>query len=185
MQVAFYGGSFNPPHVAHVLTAAYLRGVAGFDRVLVVPVFSHAFDKQLVSFDHRVRLCELALAWLPGVEVSRVEERLETPSLTLRTLRQVKAEHPLWQLRLVIGSDVLFESHKWHAFEEVRSLAEPFVLGRVGFAHPDAPPPVLPDVSSTRIRALLACERADARRELEVFAPRAVVDYAERNGLYR
>jgi nicotinate-nucleotide adenylyltransferase len=184
MQVAFYGGSFDPPHVAHVLTAAYLRGVVGFERVLIVPVFSHAFDKRLVSFEQRVRMCELALGWLPGVEVSRIEERLETPSLTLRTLRQLKAEHPDWQLRLVIGSDVLFESHKWYAFDEITKLAEPFVLGRAGFSHPDAPPPVLPDVSSTRIRELFADHSAEARRELEIYAPRVIVEYARAQGLY-
>jgi nicotinate-nucleotide adenylyltransferase len=185
MQVAFYGGSFNPPHVAHLLTAAYLLGVAGFERVLAVPVFSHAFDKRLVSFEHRVRMSELALAWLPGVEVSRLEERLATPSLTLRTLRQVKAQHPDWQLRLVIGADVLFESHKWHAFDEVKQLAVPLVLGRLGFAHPDAPPPVLPDVSSTRIRELLADDGPEARRELDVYVPGAVLAYARAHGLYR
>ncbi len=185
MEVAFYGGSFNPPHVAHVLAAAYLRGVCGFQRVLVVPVFSHAFDKRLVSFEHRVRMCELALGWLPGVEVSRVEAELETPSLTLRTLRHLSAKHPDFRFRLVVGSDVLFESHKWHAYDEVRKLAPPFVVGRVGFPHPDSPPPVLPDVSSTRVRELFAKGGADARRELEVYVPRAVLAYVGEQGLFQ
>jgi nicotinate-nucleotide adenylyltransferase len=185
MQVAFYGGSFNPPHVAHVLAAAYLRSVGAFERVLCVPVYSHAFDKQLVDYEHRVRMCELALDWLPGVEVSRVEEQLETPSLTLRTLRRLHAEHPDWELRLVIGSDVLFESHKWHAFDEIARLAPPFVVGRVRFPHPDAPPPVLPDVSSTRIRTLSAQDGANARRELEVYVPRSVLAYIREHSLYR
>jgi nicotinate-nucleotide adenylyltransferase len=92
MQVAFYGGSFNPPHVAHVLAAAYLRSVGGFDRVLFVPVFSHAFDKQLADYEHRVRMCELAVGWLPGVEVSRVEERV-VPVVPTTRIRALAARH--------------------------------------------------------------------------------------------
>lgn len=184
MLVAFYGGSFNPPHVAHLLAAAYMRSVGGFDRVLVVPVFSHAFDKRLAPFEHRAHMCELALGWLPGVEVSRVEQSLETPSLTLRTLQHLQSEHPDWQLRLVIGSDVLFESHKWHAFDQIRRIAPPYVVGRVGFPHPDAPAAVLPDVSSTRIRELFLRDDDESRAELEAFVPRDVLRYARQHGLY-
>ena len=55
-----FGGSFDPPHVAHVMAAAYALSAGAFDRLLVVPVFAHAFDKRLESFEHRVKLCELA-----------------------------------------------------------------------------------------------------------------------------
>jgi nicotinic acid mononucleotide adenylyltransferase len=119
------------------------------------------------------------------VEVSRVEERLETPSLTLRTLRHLAREHPDWRLRLVIGSDVLFESHKWHAFDEITKLAPPYVIGRAGFPHPEAPPAVLPEVSSTRIRELAARDDAAARRELEVYVPQKVLSHLRQHALYR
>jgi nicotinate-nucleotide adenylyltransferase len=185
MDVAFYGGSFDPPHVAHVLAASYVLATGSFARVLVVPVAAHALDKQLVAFEHRVRMCELALGWLPGVEVSRVEQSLPLPSRTLNTLKALKAAHPDWALRLVIGADVLLETQKWHAFEQVAGLAPPLVLGRVGVAHPGAPPAILPDVSSTRVRELLA-RRADpgVAEELHRLVPRAVLEYIEARGLY-
>ena len=185
-EVAFFGGSFNPPHVAHVLAAAYVRTVLGFPRVLVVPVFAHAFDKPLAPFEHRVRMCELGLSPIHGVEVSRVEEELGAPSLTLRTLEKIRSEHPEWRLRLVIGADVLFETPKWHGFARIAELAPPLVLGRVGVGHPDAPLPVLPDVSSTAVRRLLG-RRADpeCKKELAALVPRAVLEYIERSGLYR
>ncbi len=185
MKVAFYGGSFNPPHVAHVLCAAYALAMGEFERVVVVPVFSHAFDKQLAPFEDRVRMCELALGWLPGVEVSRVEAALETPSLTLRTLRHLTAEHPDWRLRLVVGSDVLFETHKWHAFDEIRMIAPTWVIGRAGFPHPDAPAAVLPEVSSTRIRELLSKGAGEPSAELAALVPPAVIRHVREHGLYR
>ena len=186
MRVAFYGGSFNPVHVSHVMAATYLLSVGDFDRVLVVPVYSHAFDKQLAGFDDRVRMCELAMGWIPGVEVDRIEETLDTPSLTLRTLRALGQQHTDWKLRLVIGADVVAETEKWHAFDEVKALAPPYVLGRVGVSRPDVPPPVLPGVSSTRVRQLMArMGEADADRELAQLVPRRVLEHVRERGLYR
>lgn len=185
MDVAFYGGSFNPPHVAHVLAASYVLATGAFEKLLVVPVHAHALDKQLAPFDDRARMCELALGWLPNVEVSSIERELPLPSRTLYTLQALQERHPDWRMRLVIGADVLLETQKWHAFERVAQLAPPLILGRVGVQHPEAPPPILPDVSSTRVRELLA-RRSDpeAARELERLVPRAVLDYVAEHHLY-
>ena len=184
MQVAVYGGSFNPPHVAHVLCASYLLGFSEVERVLVVPVFDHAFDKDLASFVHRARMCELAFGWLPQLRVSRVEERLPTPSRTLQTLECLARENPDDVLRLVIGSDVLFEKHAWHRFDEIERIAPPLVLGRAGHEHPDAPPAVLPEVSSTKIRQLLRDAKSN-HALLAAWVPPKVLAHIEQHGLYR
>ena len=185
MDVAFYGGSFNPPHVAHVLAASYVLSTGTFEKLLVVPVHAHALDKQLAPFDDRARMCELALGWLPGVEISRIESELSLPSRTLYTLQALKERHPDWALRLVIGADVLLETQKWHAFERVAELAPPLILGRVGIQHPEAPPPILPDVSSTRVRELLGrCTAAGASQDLERLVPRTVLEYIREHHLY-
>ena len=186
MQVALFGGSFDPPHVAHVLAAAYLLSVHGVDRVVVVPVYAHAFDKHLTAFEHRVAMCRLAMSILERVEVSEIERRLGSPSRTLRTVEQLSAEHPEWTLRLAVGADVLADAHKWLAFDEITRKAPLIVLGRAGSERADAPPPLLPRVSSTRVRALLArTGDADARAELEAVVPRDVRDYIEKHELYR
>lgn len=178
-RVAVFGGSFNPPHVAHVLTVGYVLSCFDVDRVLVVPVFEHAFDKVLAPFDERVRMCELGLGWIPGTEISRVESEIERPSYTLFTLQRLKKDHPDWELRLIVGSDVLFDSHKWHAFDQVKKLAPLLVLGRVGYPHADAPTPVLPEVSSTEVREGLA-----SGRDVSHLVPRRVLEHVRARGLY-
>ncbi len=190
MRVAFFGGSFNPPHVAHVLACTYALSTGLADRVLVVPVFQHPFDKPLAPFEDRLAMARLALDWIPGVEVSEVERGLSTPSLTLNTLEHLSRENPDWQLRLMVGSDVLFEAQKWHAFDAICAIAPPLVLGRVGYEHSDAPVAVLPDLSSTKVRELFSDARrgadssAAARKTLAAMLPRAVLEHAERQGLY-
>lgn len=183
--VAIYGGSFDPPHVSHVLAAVYALKIGGFERVVVVPVFEHAFHKQLTAFEHRARMCELAFSGIDGVEVSRVERELTTPSLTLRTLTHLATLHPDWSMRLLVGSDVLGDTAKWHAFDRIRQLAPPYVVARPGYDHPDLHVAQLPDVSSTRVREALA-SATDAERDplLTVSVPRSVLRYIAEHGLY-
>jgi nicotinate-nucleotide adenylyltransferase len=184
--VAIYGGSFDPPHISHVLAAVYALKVGGFEQVLVVPVFEHAFQKQLTPFQHRLRMCELSFSGIAGVEVSPVERELETPSLTLRTVLHLSSAHPDWAMRLLIGSDVLSDTSKWHAFERISELAPPYVVARPGFEHPSAHAALLPDVSSTRVREALATRGTSESDELLAGCmPSAVLAYADEHDLYK
>lgn len=185
MNVAVFGGSFDPPHVGHVLLAAYLGTVAGFDQVLVIPVFGHAFHKDLTPFEHRLRMCQIAFARLPFVQVSPVESTLPAPNFTLHTLEAIKQAHPNWQLRLAIGSDVLAEAAQWHRFDAVCALAPPFVLSRRGHDQQGNHRQLLPQVSSTELRENLR-HRGDARaREmLAEMIPGEVLSYVDSANLY-
>jgi nicotinate-nucleotide adenylyltransferase len=180
--VGVFGGSFNPPHVAHVLAAAYALSVGAVDEVLVVPVFRHPFAKELAPFDDRLRMCELAFSLLPSVRVSAVERELGGESLTLHTVEHLRRAHPEWSLRLLIGSDVVPELDKWHRWSDVARLAPPFVLQRAGSAGARGSRALLPDVSSTEVRALFARGDDD---ELGRLVPRQVVAYARGAGLYQ
>jgi nicotinate-nucleotide adenylyltransferase len=185
MRVAVYGGSFDPPHVAHVMAATYVLSVGQFELLLVLPVCAHAFDKPMAPFEDRLRMCQLALGWLPRVEVSDLESTLEAPNLTRRTLQHLRCAQPDYELRLVVGADVLADASKWHAFDEVAELAPLLVLGRIGFDSDRAGPPVLPDVSSTEVRALLARRGApEVDRQLRQLVPQPVLSYIQQRGLY-
>jgi nicotinate-nucleotide adenylyltransferase len=184
--VALFGGSFNPPHVGHVLAASYVLSVGWVDRVLVVPVFEHALGKSLVGFEHRTEMARQAFGWLPRVEVSTIEASLGAPSRTLRTIVALEEQHPEWALRLLVGSDITHEIEKWHAFDQIESKAPPLYLQRAGSPVAKAGPGVLPEVSSTSVRGLLASARRDRPPppELGALVPRAVLDYIWREGLF-
>jgi nicotinate-nucleotide adenylyltransferase len=179
MKVGFYGGSFNPPHVSHVLAVSYVLATQPLDRVLVVPCFDHPLGKELAPFTHRRAMCELAFARLRDVEVSSIEQEMGETSRTLYTLRALRASHPDWSLRLIIGADILNETERWFGCGEIVRLAPPLVLGRLGHPRADVAPPVVPQVSSTDVRDRLA-------RGLPVddVVPRSVIDYVRANRLY-
>src|SRR4051812_6330106 len=106
MRIALFGGSFNPPHVAHQLACAYVLATARphVDELWMVPTFKHPFDKQLAPYADRVAMCELAARPFDRVTVSRIEEELGGDSFTLRTVEELKRRHPRDQFALVIGA---------------------------------------------------------------------------------
>jgi nicotinate-nucleotide adenylyltransferase len=179
--VGVFGGSFNPPHLAHVLALAVVLARYEVERILVVPAFRHPFAKSLAPYADRVAMCELAMGWLPKVEISRVEEELGGESRTLRTIEHLRGAFPDRPFRFIMGSDLVVESSKWYGFDRISELAPPIVLGRAGVTYPGAPASVLPEVSSTEIRAALASGESDHLAEL---VPRTVIAYAVARQLY-
>jgi len=186
--VALFGGSFNPPHVAHALVALYVLETAPVDQLWFVPTWKHAFGKELSSFDDRVAMCELAAAPLgPRVSVSRVEEEVARArggeSRTLYQLETLAISHPDCTFRLVVGADILHDVSKWYRWDEVCRLAPPIVIGRGGV---EAPPGStvseleMPAVSSTEVR-----RRLDVGEDVSGLVTRAVLGYIDRRGLYR
>jgi nicotinate-nucleotide adenylyltransferase len=180
--VVVFGGSFNPPHVAHVLALAWVLATEEVDQILVVPTYQHPFAKTLAPYEDRVAMCTLAMGWLPRVVVSRVEEVLGGESRTLRTLEHLAAENPHWRMRLLMGGDLLLEADKWFRFDRIREVAPPLVVGRAGVDAPGAPSALLPRVSSTEVRASIAKGAWD---DLAPLVPREVLHYVKERSLYR
>ncbi len=181
MKVAVFGGSFNPPHVAHVLACSLVLCVEDIDRLLVVPTYKHPFGKPLAPYDDRVQMCRLAVASMPAVEVSRVEEELGGESRTLRTLEHLAGAHPDWTLRLVVGADILAEAPRWFGFGAIAELAPLIVLARAGVDVDRAGPALLPAVSSTQVRTAIGNGAWSEARRL---VPRTVLEYVREKSLY-
>jgi len=190
-RVAIYGGSFDPPHNAHVLAVTWCAclldadGHPRFDEVRVVPVYGHAFGKALTAFETRVAMIADATRHLGArVVIDRIESTLPTPSYTIDTLRAMREREPELEATLVIGADAWAERRAWRAWDELTGLlgGRFVVLGRPGAPDPeDAGVEVrLPELSSTEIR-----RRVRASEPYWWMVPAAVADRIAREGLYR
>lgn len=187
LRVALFGGSFNPPHVGHLLAALYVLETAPVDELWLLPAWQHPFDKQLVAFAHRRAMCEqLAAALGPRVRVNDIEARLGGESRTLRTVKALAAQFPQSRFSWIIGSDLRTEVSTWYGAEELQRLVTFVVVGRgqgggaSDAVAPHAEPEVrMPAVSSTEIRRRLA-----AGQSVQSLLPRAVLDYVQRTKLY-
>lgn len=178
--LAVFGGSFDPPHLGHTLAALYVLSAYPVQGMMVIPTFRHPFAKPLASFEHRARMCELAMAELKRVTVSRIEEEMGGESLTVCTLEELARRMPGVGLRLVIGSDLLEETSRWHSYPRIAEIAPPIVVPRGGFPAPEAEGAALPRLSSSQAR-----QRIREGLPLLGWLPDAVAGYIERHGLYR
>lgn len=180
--IGLLGGSFNPPHVAHLMAAWWTLATQEVSEVWLLPSYRHPFGKDLAPFEDRVAMCELAVRSIRGAAVCTAEAELRDDPLvgkTARTLEHLCAKHPAYELALVVGADVLPETDKWYRWDRVKELARIVVVGREGF--PPVPgAPSLPAVSSTEIRARFA-----RGEDVSGLVPRKVREYVEAKGLYR
>jgi nicotinate-nucleotide adenylyltransferase len=179
-RVAIYGGSFDPPHLGHVLSVAWALSAADIDEVWVIPTWKHAFGKaHQASFDERMTMCELAFGSFRGVSSMDVERELGDVSRTLRTLQALQSRHSEVDFRLLIGADVLATVDRWHRWDDVVQMAPPLVVGRDGYPKPKGCPISIPNVSSTEVRDLL-----DRAGDLRGLVPTAVLAYIRAQSLY-
>jgi nicotinate-nucleotide adenylyltransferase len=178
--VGIFGGTFDPPHGAHLELARTVLAHCAADRILFVPCFRHAFGKRPTAFAHRISMCELLVADEPCMEVSEIEKGLENPGRTLELVAALESARPGDRLRLVVGSDIFFQREKWYRYEEIERRAPPVYVERRGV--PPIPVPALPappDVSSSAIR-----ERIAAGADPRALLPPRVAEYVERHRLY-
>lgn len=191
-QVALFGGSFNPPHIGHSMVIAYALS-QHVDRVIVAPTYKHEFEKELIPFEHRYNMARLAFSWpnddesnhpFSKVFVSDIEKVLKES----RTLNTIKSLYEYYtpdciQLRLLIGSDIVYEKDKWYRFDEIEKLAPPIVLGRQGHTHRGAI--TMPNISSTYCRAMFEYGEHDYLPGLRELIHPEVKKYIDEHRLYK
>jgi len=177
-RIGLFGGSFDPPHVAHQLVCTLALSVGRMDEVWLVPCFRHAFDKELAPFDDRVAMCRLtAEPFAHRAQVCEVERALGDVSRTVVTLEHLQQQHPAHEWVLVVGADIQDETSRWYAWDRIQTLADLYVVGRSGAAVTDGI--VLPDISSSDIRA-----RLRQGQDVSGLLPGAVQDYIQTHTLY-
>ena len=180
--IALYGGSFNPPHVGHVMVGAWVLSATDVDELWVMPTWDHAFAKELVDYDVRCEMCRAAFSALDDarIQVSDVERMLGGESRTIDTVEYIQQHLGITDIRIVIGTDIWQERHLWKRWDDLINLCAPILIGRDGYPNPpgETVSPALIDVSSTQIRAGLR------RGQHPEVLPVEVSKIIEERGLY-
>jgi nicotinate-nucleotide adenylyltransferase len=134
VRLGILGGTFNPPHLGHLVCAqeAYLQ--LGLERVLLIParIPPHKPVDEEPGPEHRLELCRLAVADDERFAVSNLEIRRDGPSYTVDTLEQLHSQAPDSELFLIVGGDVAAGLPRWREPERVLSLATLAVAKRRG-----------------------------------------------------
>lgn len=144
--IIIFGGTFDPPHVAHTLLPPLVAERIGCERIIYVPAAVNPLkaDETATDAEHRLAMLRLALAASPDAEICTDELERPGPSYTVDTLETLReAEGSETELRLLIGSDQALDFHRWKDWQRILDIATPVVMIR--------PPPDDRDYE-TRIR---------------------------------
>jgi nicotinate-nucleotide adenylyltransferase len=201
-RIGLFGGTFDPPHLGHLVVAEWARARLRLDRVVFVPAGTppHKRGRRLTDAALRLAMTRLAVRGNPAFVVSAFEARRAGPSFTVDTLRHFRIRQPGARFYLLMGADSLADFPTWHEPGEIARLATLVVAARPGPAQPAQGAaahgrPLVPArvrgrvvlldnplvaISSSALRA-----RARAGRTLRYLAPDAVAAYVARHGLYR
>lgn len=186
-----FGGTFDPPHVGHLVTAVNVRHALNLDAVLLVVAndpWQKSGDRQVSPAEDRLAMVRAAVSGVEGLEASDLEIRRGGTSYTADTIADLRADDPDVELFLILGSDAAEGLPTWARADEVRNGATIVVVTRPGAEHGEPPDgwswvsvesPRL-EVSSTDLR-----RRVLDGRPLDYLLTPAVIDCIESRGLYR
>jgi nicotinate-nucleotide adenylyltransferase len=196
VRLGLLGGTFNPPHIGHLVCATQALSALELDEVRFVPVHQppHKEVHADPGVDHRVELCRRAVADDDRLSVSLIEAEVPGPSYTVDTLSRLHDRCPGDQLTFIVGGDMALSLPTWREPAAILELAELGVAEREGVRRADIAERLsgldtgnvrffdMPriDVSSSLVRRLVA-----GGRSVRYLVPDAVADYIERAGLYR
>lgn len=190
-RLGIFGGTFDPPHVGHLVTAVNVRHDLALDRVLLVVndlPWQKLGTRDISPAADRYAMVAAAVGSVEGLEASRVEIDRGGMSYTADTLRALLDEEPGRELFVILGSDAAVGLPTWERADEVRKLATIVVVERPGTHEAESPAgwswvcvevPRL-EVSSTDLRARVA-----DGRPLDYLLTPDVIATIERRGLYR
>jgi len=177
MHIALFGGSFDPPHLGHVLAATWARQVAGVDEVWVLPVARHAYGKHLAPWAQRWELCQAAFGPL-GFARLRDDELRNPEGYTITLIERLRGTYPHARFSVMGGTDTSRDLVNWHRGAELAALIDVIAVPRRGFD--DNHPTALPAISSTLVR-----ERLKHGAPVNELVPLAVATLIAANGWYR
>jgi len=135
-RIAFFGGSFDPPHLGHIGIARAAQSALQIDTVLFVPVGSQPLKPfgASASFEDRVAMTELAIKGLPNFAISFADapDPSGEPNYTIDTLHRLQAQFPSAQLFTLMGADSFLSLRRWYRCEEIPFAAPLIVASRPG-----------------------------------------------------
>jgi nicotinate-nucleotide adenylyltransferase len=188
-RIGLFGGTFDPPHVGHLVTAVNVRHALTLDVVLLMVAnvpWQKAGARPITPAQHRLAMVEAAVGDVDGIEAGRLEIDLGGPSYTADTLASLAREFPDALLFTIVGDDAAAKFETWERYTEVAALSTLVVVDRPGapvelscaFDWARVEVPRL-EVSSTDLR-----DRCRDGRPLDYLVTEPVLDVIRDLGLY-
>lgn len=192
MKLAVMGGTFNPPHLGHLVCAEEVNDHFKFDKVMFIPSARppHKSNSKILDAQHRYTMTVLATQDNPQFEVSRIELDRPGQSYSIETVKQLREiyGHDA-DIHWIVGADAILEMFIWKDVDELLTLCKFIAINRPGYDLSQADPRFMSkvqvfkitnvDISATEIR-----RRVEQGMSIKYLVPPNVEKYIHENGLY-
>ena len=192
-KIGIFGGTFDPPHLAHLIIAHEAAEALGLERVFFTPALvpPHKIAVRLSPFDVRMKMVEAAIEGNPVFRLTDIERRLPAPNYTINTVEALRGEQAdTADIFLIIGSDSLLDFPSWKEPSRLLASCHVAVYPRAGSPVEQAPAmittqiavldvPEIP-ISSTELR-----RRVAAGNSIRYWVPDCVLSIIRQESLYR
>ncbi len=193
MSICLFGGTFDPPHIGHLIIAEFILSDLDVDKILFIPssIPPHKPSCSYSAASSRVEMLQISIKGTPAFQISDIELNRPGVSYSVDTIKQIKSQMnlPEEELYFLIGSDSLIEFQTWKNPEEILSLARVIIASRPLFTKDMVKPEFLGkvrflntpqiDISSSMIR-----ERVREKKSIRYYVIPEVLEYIKKKRLY-
>jgi nicotinate-nucleotide adenylyltransferase len=188
--VGILGGTFDPIHFGHLITAQYVLEARNLSKIIFIPnyISPHKTDKIITAPQHRLRMLQLALEGADHFEVTDIELKRTSVSYTIDTITTLKKNYS--EIELIIGYDNLIDFSTWKEPDELVQLVTLVVMDRKIKSHPQNPDKYFRNavlLNTPQIEISASEIRSRVRKNLPVnfLVPQKVMEYIKAFNLYK
>ena len=185
-RVGILGGTFNPPHLGHLVIADQVYKQLDLDKIYFMPSFlpPHIDEKETIEADKRMKMVEKAIKKNNCFDIEKTEIERGGKSYTFDTMNELTRQNPDTDYYFIIGGDMIDYLPKWYRIDDLLKIVQFVGIKRPGYSKTSEYPilwvdtPQL-DISSTYLRTKIA-----QNCSVNYLIPQAVLEYIEQEGLY-
>jgi nicotinate-nucleotide adenylyltransferase len=185
-KIGLLGGTFNPPHLGHLIVAEDVLVKQQLDEIWFMPCSQPPHKETFVSAAHRVEMVKLAIGNNRSFKLCTIELELEGPSYTAITMKELKSQYPEHSFSFIIGGDSVETLHQWYNIDELLQYVSFIAVNRPGYQLnspyidqiTEVETPLI-EISSTGIR-----QRIKEKLNVTYLLPESVLKYIKENQLY-
>lgn len=185
-KIGILGGTFNPPHIGHLIIANEVRHAFELDEVRLIPTASppHKNTSSEITATERLQMVTLAAAEIDGVSASSFEVDRGGISYTYDTISALVESEPDAEFYFIIGGDMIDMLHTWHRIEELVELVTFIGVGRPGTRGETELPVTMVAIPEIDLSSTLIRKRFAENGTVAFLIPPAVESFIRKEGLY-
>lgn len=186
-KVGLLGGTFNPPHIGHLIIADQVKDQLDLEKILFIPsaIPPHQTKKETISAKHRLTMLEKTLEDNKLFEVNEVEINRGGKSYTYDTIKELKEESPDTEFYFIIGADMVEDLPNWYKIDELVQMVQFVAVNRPSYSTHTSYPVIFVDVPNIDISSTIIRQKVKDNCSINYLVTPETKEYIESEGLYK